>query len=136
MRRSLRVLAGSACLLCAGFAHAERATERYAPTQIFVARDFLERARAAASLEEYDTARVYAQQAELDARLAWAMTDAALLRAQAASIVGQAAALAASAPSPSPPPVAIDLTTRSPSPAAASYPSPSVPALAGAPNPR
>ncbi len=118
MRPSLPVLAGVAGLLCAAFAHAERATERYAPTQISVAEDFLERARAAASLEEYDTARLYAQQAELDARLAWGMTDAAQLRAQAASIIGRAAALAAAAVPPPPRP-AVDLTQRIQGPAAA-----------------
>lgn len=135
MRRAWPTVAAIACLLCGGLAHAERATERYAPAQISVARDFLERARAAASLEEYASARTLAQQAALDARLAWGMTDAALLRAEAASIVGQAAALAARAVSPPPPP-AVDLTTRSPVPAAASYRSLSGQAQAAAPSPR
>lgn len=77
----------------AAVAHAERATERYAPAQITVARDFLERARAAASLEEYAAAGTLARQAQLDARIAWGMTDAALLRAEAAAVASEAAAL-------------------------------------------
>lgn len=90
-----RVLFNALFLLgvVAGNAYAERATERYAPAQIYVARDFLERARAAASLEEYDVARTYARQAQLDARLAWGMTDAAPLRAEAQAILGEAAAV-------------------------------------------
>ena len=57
-------------------AHAERATERYAPAQLSVAQDLLERARAAAALEDHNAAAAYAQQAEVDARIAWGMTDA------------------------------------------------------------
>lgn len=124
MWRYFQLLAGTACLLLGAVAHAERATERYAPAQISVARDFLERARAATSLEEYSTARLYAQQAELDARLAWAMTDAAPLRAEAERIAAAAAAFTRA------------LTTSSPARPAGSYPSPSVQAQAGAPSPR
>ncbi|HYX63802.1 MAG TPA: DUF4398 domain-containing protein [Burkholderiales bacterium] len=100
-------------------AHAERATERYAPTQISVARDFLERARAAAALQDYRAARTFAEQAQLDARIAWGMTDAAPLQAEAAQIGADAAAV----------------TTRSPSPAAGSYPSISAQAPGGVPSP-
>src|SRR5690348_7756493 len=74
-------------------AHAERATERYAPAQISVAQDLLERARAAAALEQYTTAATYAQQAQVDARIAYGMTDAPALRAEAEAIHGAAAAL-------------------------------------------
>lgn len=84
----------AAALLACTAAHAERATERYAPAQIFVARDLLDRARAAAALEEYATAATYAQQAAVDARIAWGMTDAPTLRAQAGAILGEANALA------------------------------------------
>ena len=115
----MRFLVLAAALLALP-AHAERATERYAPAQIFVARDLVERARAAAALEEYATARAYAQQAQVDARIAWGMTDAPALRAQAEAILAEAAAL----------------TTSSRPPAAASYPLPSVQAQAGGPNPR
>jgi|SRR5690348_980864 len=83
------------CLLaCVPFAaQAERATEQYAPDQIAVARDFLERARAAASLADYAHADTYAREAQVDARIAWGMTDAAPLRAEAADIAAQAATL-------------------------------------------
>ena len=115
--RRLVLFAG--CLLLTFAAHAERATERYAPAQISVARDFLERARAAAALEDYGAARTYAQQAELDARIAWGMTDAAALQAQAAQIAADAATL----------------TTRSPRQAAGSYPSISARAPGDVPSP-
>lgn len=83
----------AAALLVAQAAHAERATERYAPAQIFVARDLLERARAAASLQEFAAAAAYAKQAQVDARIAWGMTDAAALRAEAAGIAAEASAI-------------------------------------------
>ena len=99
---------------------AERATERYAPAQLFVARDLLERARAAAALEEFGAAATYAQQAAVDARLAWGMTEIPALRAEAEAILGDAQAF----------------TTSSRRPAAASYPSASAQARADAPSPR
>jgi hypothetical protein len=74
-------------------AHAERATERYAPTQLGVAHDFLDRARAAASQHDYATAGKLAWQAQVDARIAWGMTDAGGLRAEAAAITADATAL-------------------------------------------
>lgn len=116
----MRALFIAAALLACAAAHAERATERYAPAQIFVARNLLEHARAAAALEQYAAARSYAQQAQVDARIAWGMTDAPALRAQAEAILAEAAAL----------------TTHSRAPAAASHPLPSVQAQAGAPSPR
>lgn len=88
----LRILFAAALLAC-GAAHAERATERYAPAQLSVARDLLERARAAAALEEHAAAAMYAREAEVDARIAWGMTDAASLRAEAAALASQAQAL-------------------------------------------
>jgi hypothetical protein len=113
------VLLGVAIVVLPLAAQAERATERYAPAQIGVARDFLERARAAAALEDYGAARTYAQQAELAARIAWGMTDAAALQAEAAQIAADAASL----------------TTRSPPPAAGSYPSVSARAQGDGPSP-
>ena len=79
----------------AATAHAERATERYAPAQLSVAQDLLERARAAVALEQYTAAATYAQEAQVDARIAWGMTDAPALRAEAEKIHGAAAALTA-----------------------------------------
>lgn len=83
----------AAALLACGIAHAERATERYAPAQLSVARDLLDRARAAAALEELGSATNFAQEAEVDARIAWGMTDAPSLRAEAAQVAAQADAI-------------------------------------------
>lgn len=68
-------------------------TERYAPAQLGVARDFLERARAAAALGEAARAGELAWQANFDARLAWAMTKSHELRAECVSVGREAAAL-------------------------------------------
>lgn len=87
------VLLAVAALLACGEARAERATERYAPAQISVARDLLEHARAAAALDEYAEAATYAQEAEVDARIAWGMTDASALRAEAADVAASAEAI-------------------------------------------
>ena len=73
----------------------ELATERYAPAQISVAQDLLQRARAAAARGEAGRAGKLAWQASLDARLAWGMTDSAELRADAARVGGEASALIA-----------------------------------------
>lgn len=76
-----------------GSAHAERATERYAPAQLSVAQDMLKRARAAAALGDTARAGRLAWQAGLDARLAWGMTESDVLRAEAVEIGGAAHAL-------------------------------------------
>lgn len=68
-------------------------TERYAPAQLGVARDFLERARAAAALGEAARAGELAWQANFDARLAWGMTKSDELRAECVSVGREAAAL-------------------------------------------
>lgn len=73
----------------------ELATERYAPAQIFVAQDLLQRARAAAARGDATRAGKLAWQASLDARLAWGMTESAELRADAARVGGEASALIA-----------------------------------------
>ena len=103
----MRWLLAFPLVLALAAAHAERATERYAPAQLFVARDLLERARAAAAIEEFGAAATYAQQAAVDARLAWGMTEIPALRAEAEAILGDAQAF----------------TTSSRRRAAASYPS-------------
>jgi hypothetical protein len=77
-------------------AYAERPTERYAPAQLSVAHDMLERARAAAALGDTGRAGRFAWQAGLDARLAWAMTESQALRAEAAQIGAEARALVTS----------------------------------------
>ena len=124
----MRTLFLVAALLLPLAAHAERATERYAPDQLGVARDLLERARASASLQEYAAAATYAREAELDARLAWGMSDAPELHAEAAAVGGEARALARQA-------LASALTRNTSGRAAGSYPSPSAQALAAVPSP-
>src|SRR5689334_1312272 len=94
MRWLLFSLIGPLALTAHAQGDTERATERYAPAQLSVARDLLDRARAAAALEEIGTAEKYAQEAEVDARIAWGMTDAPGLRGEAASIAAQAQAIA------------------------------------------
>jgi len=74
-------------------AHAEAPTERYAPAQLRVAKDLLERARAYAALGEVERAGKLAWQASFDARLAWGMTESSYLRAEAAEVAGAASAL-------------------------------------------
>ena len=68
-------------------------TERYAPAQLSVARDLLERARAAAALGEAARAGELAWQANFDARLAWGMTRSDGLRAECVRVGREAAAL-------------------------------------------
>ena len=80
-------------LFIAALAHAESPTERYAPAQLGVARDFLEQARAAALRGESERAGKLAWQAALDARLAWRMTHSEHLRAEAARIAASAGLL-------------------------------------------
>lgn len=72
---------------------AEPATERYAPAQLRMGYDVLERARVAAARGETGLAGQLAWQASLDARLAWGMTESPLLRAEAAELGGSANAL-------------------------------------------
>jgi hypothetical protein len=81
------------CLLLTPAARADLATERYAPAQLFVAQDFLERARAAAERGEAGLAGKLAFQASLDARLAWGMTESAALRREATQVGRAAGAL-------------------------------------------
>jgi hypothetical protein len=90
----IRTLALLLMIPASGFA-GEPATERYAPAQIFVAQDLLQRARAAAARGDASRAGKLAWQASLDARLAWGMTDSAELRADAARVGGEASALIA-----------------------------------------
>jgi hypothetical protein len=124
----MRVLAVAALLAFLPLAaHAERATERYAPAQLGVARDLLDQARAAASLQEYASAGKLAWQALVDARIAYGMTDAAALQGEAAAIAAQSSELTRQI---------AGLTTNSRAPAAESYRSASAQAQAGAPNPR
>jgi|SRR5919109_4477985 hypothetical protein len=76
-------------LLCVP-ARAELPTERYAPAQLRVAQDLLERARVAAARGDHALAGKLAWQASLDARITWAMTESEWLRAKAAQVGGAA----------------------------------------------
>lgn len=89
----MRALLPALLFLFIASSHAEPATERYAPAQLRVAQDLLERARAAAALGEVGRAGKLAWQASLDARLAWGMTESEQLRAEAAEVGGAASAL-------------------------------------------
>jgi hypothetical protein len=89
----LRRLLLAVLLGCAAPAWAELATEHYAPVQLRVAQEFLDRARAAAVIGELSLAGKLAWQAKLDARLAWGMSESPSLRAEAAEVGGAAAAL-------------------------------------------
>ena len=82
-------------LLSSTASHAELPTERYAPAQLRVAQDMLERAHAAAALGDDARAGRLAWQARLDARLAWRMTESQELRADAAELSEAAAELIA-----------------------------------------
>ncbi len=84
---------GVALACASGAALAELATERYAPLQIAAGQQFLDRARAEAALNEYEDAARFAEQAGLDARIAWAMTESAVLRRQAADLARESARL-------------------------------------------
>lgn len=72
---------------------AEPATERYAPAQLRMGQDFLERAQAAAASGDEGLAGKLAWQASLDARLAWGMSESPALRADAAELGSAARAL-------------------------------------------
>ena len=72
---------------------AESATARYAPAQLEIAQQSMQRAREALLMGEGALAARLAWQASVDARLAWAMSDAAAVRAPAAAIAGEAARL-------------------------------------------
>jgi chromosome condensin MukBEF complex kleisin-like MukF subunit len=71
-------------------AHGEPATARYAPAQLAVAQDFLQRAREAAAAGDGSLVGKLAWQASLDARLAWGMSESWAVRAPAARIFDEA----------------------------------------------
>jgi hypothetical protein len=85
-----RLAAALLLVAAASATAAELATERYAPAQLAVASEFLERAREAAARGDSALAGKLAWQASLDARLAWGMTESEELRADAAEVGGAA----------------------------------------------
>jgi|SRR3954451_7440199 hypothetical protein len=74
-------------------ASADNAAARYAPAQLEMAQRSLERAREAMVMGEGSLAGQLAWQASVDARLAWAMSDAAAVRSPAAAISAEASRL-------------------------------------------
>jgi hypothetical protein len=79
--------------LAGGVAHADPATAELAPGQLRFAEAELLRAQQALSQGDYDLARRLAAQAQLDARLAWSMSDSQFLRRDAAALHEQGALL-------------------------------------------
>ena len=65
---------------------AEPVAARYAPEQLRIARDTLALAEQALAREEYETACMLAEQAQVDARLAHAVADSERLRLAAAEV--------------------------------------------------
>lgn len=56
-------------------AHVEPAAARYAPQQLRIAQSKLQQAQTAMANEDHERARRLAQQAEVDARLAWSEAE-------------------------------------------------------------
>ena len=74
-------------------AAADGATARYAPDQLEMAEQSMQRAREAMLMGQDSLAGQLAWEASVDARLAWAMSDAAAVRGPAAAIAAEAARL-------------------------------------------
>ena len=89
----MRLLALFIGALLAFAAAAEPGAARYAGTQLQVAHENLQLARAAAAAGDRARAALLARQAILDARLTWAMSDAAPLRADAEDVAEDARVL-------------------------------------------
>ena len=79
--------------LASSMGHAQPATQGLAPGQLRWAEASLQRAQEALAQGEYELARRLAAQAQLDARLAWSMTDSQFLRRDAAELHEQGARL-------------------------------------------
>jgi hypothetical protein len=73
----------------------EPATGGYAGAQLGFAEEELARAHAAYASNDFTTGSRLASQAALDARLAWSMSDSAILRRAAVDVFGRAERLRA-----------------------------------------
>jgi hypothetical protein len=82
LRRALSILLLGACTAL----RAELPTAPYAAGQLELAQAELDGARGALEMQDYAMARQLAAQAQLDARLAWAMTDSPFVRRAALEI--------------------------------------------------
>ena len=89
----LLFLAGCLLVCLPGPSRAGPATERYAPLQLQIARQSLERARAVRAVDAELAARI-ARQALLDAHLAHRMTESRPLQWEAARIAEESSRLA------------------------------------------
>jgi hypothetical protein len=89
----MKIAAALLLALVIGVAHADSATAAFAPAQLRLAEASLQRAQQALSEGQYDLARRLAAQAQLDARLAWSMSDSQFLRRDAARLHEQGALL-------------------------------------------
>ena len=87
MRAGVAVLA---LLLCVGAARAEPGAAAFAGAQLDMARAALDQARQAFDSSDYASARRLAEQAGLDARLAFGMTESDIVRRTALQIGGEA----------------------------------------------
>jgi hypothetical protein len=74
---------------------ADPATAPYAGGQLNFAQSELDEARRALQMNDYPLARRLAAQANLDARLAWGMTDSAFVRRDALELARKATLLGA-----------------------------------------
>ena len=92
-RRHRLLLVSCACAAMSLPALAEPPTARYAPAQLRMAEIELEHAAAAKARGDLALAERFAAQAELDARLAWTMTNSVVLREEALELLRDAAAL-------------------------------------------
>lgn len=90
MRRALAIVA--LCLLPVA-ASGEQAVAELAPGQLRQAEAFLAQARTALARADYAGARRLAAQAQLDARLAYGMTDSSFIRRDAIAVHEESARL-------------------------------------------
>ena len=93
MPRLSAVCAVALLALSAMSAQAQPATARYASDQLRSAETLLKRAENARARGEYEQARRLAAQAQIDARLAWAMSDSDHMRSAVSRVYGRVAIL-------------------------------------------
>lgn len=93
MPRLSTVCAVALLALSSMSAQAQPATARYAAGQLRSAEALLKRAENARARGEYEQARRLAAQAQIDARLAWAMSDSDHMRSAVSRVYGRVAIL-------------------------------------------
>ena len=83
----------AAMVIAPAIAWGEPPIAAFAPAQLRLAEDVLQRAEEALAQRDFELARRLAAQAGLDARLAYGMTDSAFLRRDAARVHERSARL-------------------------------------------